>query len=81
MFELLEIFAVQCETEQLTIILSIGAKQSSLGDGATLDQLGEADHLAQLALKIQSVAFLSQQIHIALAMIDHLKQLLNINVV
>ena len=80
MFELLEIFAVQCETEQLAIVLRIGAEQSCLGDGTALDQLGEADHLAQLALKVQSVAFLGHQIYIALTAVDHLDQLLNINV-
>lgn len=61
------LLAEQVETEQPALVLRVGALELGRGDLAALDQAGEAQHLAQLALQVQAVALGGDHVDIALA--------------
>lgn len=62
------------------LVLDVVANESRVGDNAALDELLQADELAELALEVELVALLGNQVDVALALVNDGKELIDVNV-
>ena len=72
---------VELVAHQNAFILHVLADQRGVGDHAALYQLAEADQAAQLALEVESVAFIGDHVDVALAGFDDLEELVDLDIV
>ena len=71
---------VQLVTNQNGFVLDAVADERSVVDDAALDETGQTDKLAELALEVELVALTGDQIDVSLAGIDQLKEIINVDV-
>ena len=62
------------------LVLDIVANQSCVGDDAALDELLKTDQLAELALEVELVALVGDQINVALALVDDGKEIVYVDI-
>jgi len=62
------------------LVLNIVADESSVRDNAALDELLQTNELTELALEIELVAIIGNQIDIALALVNDSEEFINVNI-
>ena len=71
---------VELVAHQNAFILDAVADQMSVVDDAALDETGQTYQLAQLALEVELVALAGDQIDVAFAGVDELKEIINVDI-
>ena len=69
---------VELILDQHFLVLDVVALKGGVGNDTALDKMLETHKLAKLALKVESVTFLCDQIYIAFALIDNRKEFVDI---
>jgi len=72
---------VELIADQQAFVLDAVANQRSGADDAAVDELGEADQLAKLALEVESVTLIGYEIKAALAGIDKFEELVYVDII
>ena len=71
---------VKLIAHQNAFVLDAVADEVSVVDDAALDEAGQTNQLAELALEVELVALAGDQIDVSLAGIDKLKEIINVDV-
>ena len=62
------------------LVLDVIANQSCVGDDAAFDELLKTNQLAKLALEVELVALVGDQINVALAFLDNGKEFVYVDI-